>query len=505
MGAYAGPLLLLLVGVGGLVVGFGRRLRKLREEGTESAEAFSQTDGTLVRPPNERGLGRQLMVRLRDACTAALRAAVGIVRGTARLATRLLQRPPVTLRVPRLALPSPLRRRLMLPQRGSPSEEGTEAREVSAGQPEAEVTAPLSKDLQAGRTSSAFEQSGEEGTHQTAEQVSREDSLGVFSPERRGDDGSDDVVADTPHVLAHFPRSVEDDHSSGYQAEESKVFEEPTGSAVSPTASMPQEAGEIFPEASAPPVSFLKHRHDDSRAEGGSSAEGTMSGTASPREEPRTAAFEEHVRERVGGRRKVVGRVRMKPARASASKSRRQVKGVPSSASERGAAGVLQSDAARTPPEGGSPLPEGAESVPALLEGGDLEKAEEILVNALADNPRDLEAYRLLGVLYIRRGDFGQAREVLEEALRRDPEETSLYGFLGETYFALGGYGKSLQMYQRAHDADEKNVGYLEQLLRIATLMDRRPLVRVTAEKILALEPNHPEAKKQLARATVGG
>jgi Flp pilus assembly protein TadD len=129
--------------------------------------------------------------------------------------------------------------------------------------------------------------------------------------------------------------------------------------------------------------------------------------------------------------------------------------------------------------------------------------AESALIDILSKNPRNTEAYRLLGIVYLKRKDFEQAREVFEEALRRDPEHGGLQGPLGYCYMSVGEYGKALSMYQQALNMDETNIEYLEQLLIISSRMDRRPLVNMTAKKILALNPNHVEAKKYLARVAV--
>ncbi len=193
--------------------------------------------------------------------------------------------------------------------------------------------------------------------------------------------------------------------------------------------------------------------------------------------------LEPHVQEYGYKRRKVVGQVKTRKQQDAERGPRRRP--------ERPA---LPSDTARS---SGT-----LEDVPALLEKEELQKAEGILIETLAENPRDLRAYRLLGMLYLKRGDAAQAKEVCEEALRRSPDDVALCGPLGRAYLGLGQYGKALAMFQRAHDADEQNLEYLEHLLFLASRMDRRPLVKVTAEKILALQPNHADAKKQLAKVT---
>lgn len=139
------------------------------------------------------------------------------------------------------------------------------------------------------------------------------------------------------------------------------------------------------------------------------------------------------------------------------------------------------------------------QTIPALIGEENYGRAESLLIDILSKNPRDTEAYRLLGTVYLKRGEFAQAKEVFEEALRREAEHPGLHGPLGDAYIALGEYAKALSMYQRAHDEDETNIGYLEKLLTISSRMDHPPLVKVTARKILALNPDHAEAKKLLA------
>lgn len=140
------------------------------------------------------------------------------------------------------------------------------------------------------------------------------------------------------------------------------------------------------------------------------------------------------------------------------------------------------------------------ETIPALIAEGNLDRAESLLIDILSKDPRDAESYRLLGTVYLKREDVRQAREVFEEALRRSPGHPGIHGPLGACYVAEGKYSNALSMYQRAHEADETNVEYLEQLLVISSRMDRRPLVKVIAGKILALDPGHRDAKKALAR-----
>jgi len=142
-----------------------------------------------------------------------------------------------------------------------------------------------------------------------------------------------------------------------------------------------------------------------------------------------------------------------------------------------------------------------SQTIPALIEEGNFARAESLLIDVLSKDPRNTEAYRLLGTIYLKRQEYPQAKEVFEEALRRDPNHPGLHGLLGLACLSLGEYTKALLMYQRAHEEEGTNLDYLEKLLVISSRMDRRPLMKVAAQKILAIDPNHEQAKKVLARA----
>lgn len=203
-------------------------------------------------------------------------------------------------------------------------------------------------------------------------------------------------------------------------------------------------------------------------------------------EEKRMLTLEPHVRERAVGRHKIVGRVRTSRKKESARARKREASSL-----------VVQKNIPAPPLSG----EEGMEHIPMLLGKGHLARAEDILTQYLSTSPNDLSAYRWLAMVHVQRGEYAQAKEVCEEALRRNPDEGALYGPLGRAYVGLGQYSKALHMYQRAHESDEANLEYLEQLLLLASRMDHRALMRVTADKILVLQADHPLAMKSLARA----
>ncbi len=134
------------------------------------------------------------------------------------------------------------------------------------------------------------------------------------------------------------------------------------------------------------------------------------------------------------------------------------------------------------------------------MDDNDLDRAESLLIDVINRNPREIKGYLLLGTIYQRKRDNTQALEVFEEAYKRDPEFPGLLGKLGEANFGLGKYSKALVWFQMAHERDESNLEHLEQILKIFSRMDRRPLIRTTANKMLKIDPQNAAAQKALER-----
>lgn len=287
-------------------------------------------------------------------------------------------------------------------------------------------------------------------------------SLFERSPERRG----------PPRVAPYVSRPAALDITESSPPAPSLGVEEFQHLRESAALAGPPPAPVAERESSVPPVELVPEAQETP--------------LALPESPPGALSLETHVEETIGGRKKVIGRVRT--PRVPERQPRRRARSLPAPAPE--------------PTLVEEERPADTSVIARLIERGELARAESALTDLLTVNPREPEAYRLLALLYLKRGDFAQVREVCEEGLRRHPEVSALLGPLGRAYDALGKYGKALQIYQRAHDVDEGNLEYLEQLLRISARMDHRPLVKVTAEKILALEPNHADAKKYLMRVT---
>jgi tetratricopeptide (TPR) repeat protein len=76
---------------------------------------------------------------------------------------------------------------------------------------------------------------------------------------------------------------------------------------------------------------------------------------------------------------------------------------------------------------------------------------------ALDENPKDVNAYIQLGIVYAEAGDTAEAQKSFKRALEIEPQNSALLNNLGNTYFIEGMYGKARKSYEDSISADPKD------------------------------------------------
>ncbi|MEK7158264.1 MAG: tetratricopeptide repeat protein, partial [Patescibacteria group bacterium] len=69
-----------------------------------------------------------------------------------------------------------------------------------------------------------------------------------------------------------------------------------------------------------------------------------------------------------------------------------------------------------------------------MMLGGEFVDAEKKLIQVISLDHQNVDAYMMLGELYLRQSDFAHAREVFEFALKLSPENPIVYLDLGEVF-----------------------------------------------------------------------
>ncbi|KGE72403.1 tetratricopeptide repeat protein [Spirochaeta lutea] len=78
------------------------------------------------------------------------------------------------------------------------------------------------------------------------------------------------------------------------------------------------------------------------------------------------------------------------------------------------------------------------EKVDSLFAFRDFSQAEDLILEALYENPDDLQAITYAGILYTETGRFEEARKALEYVLARDPRNPDAWEAQGVIHFRRG-------------------------------------------------------------------
>ncbi len=95
------------------------------------------------------------------------------------------------------------------------------------------------------------------------------------------------------------------------------------------------------------------------------------------------------------------------------------------------------------------------EEIKLKFKEGDLEEAEKALIDFLLENPKNSEAYNLLGIIYLEKGNYADAIDSFNQALKHDPKNSSILNNLGLAFYHQGKYNKAIEYYEKAIKKDE--------------------------------------------------
>lgn len=88
--------------------------------------------------------------------------------------------------------------------------------------------------------------------------------------------------------------------------------------------------------------------------------------------------------------------------------------------------------------------------------------AEKTLVAIVTHDVKNVEAYEMLGRMYLSQKQYGEARESLEFLLTIVPKDASVLAAVGEAYEGEGNVKKAFEFYKKAKDASPNNPKYLD-------------------------------------------
>lgn len=152
-----------------------------------------------------------------------------------------------------------------------------------------------------------------------------------------------------------------------------------------------------------------------------------------------------------------------------------------------------------------------------LMSDQEFEQAENLAVEAISLNPKNLDAYESLVDIYIEIKDYKKAREtskflskllLQEKKEKKDKKDTATihrlancYSELGYIYELEGKHSLALKNYQKAVSLEPSNPRFLDLLLKISIILENKPLAQEVFESLKEADPDNgklAEIKEQI-------
>ncbi len=121
---------------------------------------------------------------------------------------------------------------------------------------------------------------------------------------------------------------------------------------------------------------------------------------------------------------------------------------------------------------------------------GRFDKAETLLRNFLARNPRNTDLARHLGDVYIRQGRYDEAIRILETGQQVNPNDTSLIEKLGEAYLMKGDREKAIRTWMKILSVASYDESYRRQ--RLASIFKSHEMYDMAVQQYLAALKRRP-------------
>lgn len=126
--------------------------------------------------------------------------------------------------------------------------------------------------------------------------------------------------------------------------------------------------------------------------------------------------------------------------------------------------------------------------------GGQLARAEQLLIDALKLDEHSVKVYALLADVYKAKGEFDHARETLEFLLTlTHNEDASVYQRLATIAFERGDLQRAHDEYSKSISLDPNNYHYYLKLAEVYHALGQHDKARDAGQKSLVLAPQNPK------------
>lgn len=129
----------------------------------------------------------------------------------------------------------------------------------------------------------------------------------------------------------------------------------------------------------------------------------------------------------------------------------------------------------------------------SMIAEGEHEKAEKKLIDVIGFDARCIDAYELLGQIYMKRKDYQLAEETFYFLVKLAPKDASVNAYMGEVLVLRDRTKEALAYFEKAIELSPRNPKYLDFFISAAISVQDKDL----AEKgVLLLEEANPDNKK---------
>lgn len=129
-----------------------------------------------------------------------------------------------------------------------------------------------------------------------------------------------------------------------------------------------------------------------------------------------------------------------------------------------------------------------------FLNDEDYQKAEDLLLDALGMDERNIDAYKLLAEVYRESKEYVQAKETLEYLLQlTQNEDAAVYSSLADIAKERGNLKQAEEDYLKSISLSDDNHWYFLSLAEVYVDLDDQSKALETAQKALGLSPNNPK------------
>lgn len=130
--------------------------------------------------------------------------------------------------------------------------------------------------------------------------------------------------------------------------------------------------------------------------------------------------------------------------------------------------------------------------VDELLKKEEFDLAENLLIELLAINSKDIDAFKKLGGLYFERKDYEDAKQTFEHILKITPEEDGeIYFDLCLVYMEMENWQKAIDNIKKALEIEPNNPRYLDTMVEIGIINKDKVLAQDAYNRLAEANPEN--------------